>query len=119
LWLVNRRAALSIQIATFGADWLAIDACLSIEDEITTVGDSHRDTLAILEGESRLTVLLDNAGTPSILPNEVLRTLWRLGALTASIGISLACWANWKSVNAVAILEVRVGGTLRRRGGKA
>jgi hypothetical protein len=75
--------------------------------------------LAVLESESRLTVLLDNTDAPSGLPEKVLRTLWGLGTFTATIGIFLACSTDWKTVDTVAILEVRVGGALRRRWGKA
>jgi hypothetical protein len=96
-----------------------MDTCLAVEYEVAAIRFCDGDTLAVLEGESGLTVFLANANAPTALPNKVLRALWGLGTLTASIGISLACSASWQTVDTVAILEVRVGGTLRRRWGQA
>jgi hypothetical protein len=119
LWLTDRRAAFSIQIGTFGTDWFAMDTYLAVESKFTAIRDCNGNTLAVLEGESGFTVYLINADAPATLPNKVLRALWGLDTLTASVSIFLACSADRQTVDTVAILEVRVGGTLRRRWGQA
>jgi hypothetical protein len=119
LRLVNRRAAFSVQIGSLGAERFTVDTSLSIEGKSSTIGYSNRHTLAVLEGESGLAVLFSDTGAASILPDKVLCALWGLSTLTASIGVFLACRAAWDTINTVAILEVRVGGTLRGCRGKA
>ena len=119
LRLVNRGAAFSVQIGTLGAGGFAADTGVSIECKSSTIRSCNRHTLAVLEGESRLAVLLSDTGAASILPDKVLCALWGLCTLTASIGVFLAGRAGWEAVNTVAILEVRVGGTLRGCRGKA
>lgn len=116
---MDRRAAFSIQIGTIGTDWFAMDTCLAVKHKITAIRDCNGDTLAVLEGESGFTVYLVNADAPAALPNKVLRALWGLDTLTASVGIFLACSAGWQTVDTVAILEVGVGGTLRGCWGQA
>lgn len=118
MWFVDRRTALSIQIGTFRTDWLAMDTCLAVENKITAIRDCNGDTFAVLEGESGLTMYLVNADAPATLPNKVLRALWGLNTLTASVDIFLAGSAGWQTVDTVAILEMRVGGALRRRWGQ-
>lgn len=48
LWLMDRRAAFSIQIGTFGTDWFAMDTRLAVENKITAIRDCNGNTLTVL-----------------------------------------------------------------------
>jgi hypothetical protein len=71
-------AVLSIEVGSVRAKRLLTNTGLAIEYKIPTIRSGAGDTLAVLEGEPRLTVFFDDTGAPSTLPEELFRTFGSL-----------------------------------------
>jgi hypothetical protein len=71
-------AVLSVQVGSVRAERLLTNTGLAIEYKISTIRGGTGDTLAVLEGEPRLTVFFDDTGAPSTLPEELFRTFGSL-----------------------------------------
>lgn len=67
-------AVLSIQVGSVRAERLLTNTGLAIEYKISAIGSGTGDTLAVLEGEPRFTVLFDDASASSTLPEELFGT---------------------------------------------
>jgi hypothetical protein len=71
-------AVLSVEVGSVRAERLLTNTDLAIESEISTIRSGAGDTLAVLEGEPRLTVFFDDTGALSTLPEEFFRTFGAL-----------------------------------------